>query len=82
MDLKKDDFVSLSMSNDIDCKSFKWGFLAQRYISYILRYIRWNKTFPPGSISKKNRIGRMYKDTNERKGGIEWIKWINSWGSK
>lgn len=66
------------MSNDIDWKSFKWGFLGQRCISYILR-IRWNKTFPPESISKKNRIGRIYKDTNERKGGIEWI---NSWGGK
>lgn len=33
LDLKKDDFFGFSMSNDIDCKSFKWGFLAQRCIS-------------------------------------------------
>lgn len=43
---------------------------------YILD-IRYNKTFPTRSISK--RIGRVYKDTHARKGGIEWI---NSWGGQ
>ena len=37
-DLKKDDFVSFSMTNDIDCKSFKWVFLAQR-CSFVCIYI-------------------------------------------
>ena len=54
LDFQKEDFVSFSMSTDMNCESFKWGFLAQR-CSFVRIYITCDKrkTFPLGSVCKR-----------------------------
>lgn len=77
LDLKKEDFVNFSMSNDMDYESFKWVFLAQGCwfvrISYITIY---HKTcdkrtkFCSDTLVKKNRMNEKHKElwTTNKKG--------------